>query len=338
MGTTILRLFEMDNEAGRKWTALQYAEQVVRFAEAMKAVDPEIELMMMDYSFAGSDHYLDQMLAIAGEHIDYLIARNGSPGYVVPLLARLRAFNSAHGTHIRLVNTEWLPGSDAPEPFDDPEIPQHFRWTGEERNDYRQVLSFRQIRWFYALNGAAQLLDYLSYGGDYYLANFNNCTNTWGQNVIEASKEAAWLSPMGEVFRFFAKRGELYPLVSRLSGAGEKKGRTRGANQADKESVDFPLMVNTRSQNEILKLAACETADGILVYLVNKSRDAQTLTLEVPASFRRVSQEILSAPDRLSRSGPASSDILFEERILKDGPIPVPPLSINRFLYKKENR
>jgi phage-related protein len=41
-----VRLFEMDNEPGRKWTAEQYAHQCVVFAEEMRLADPSIELLM----------------------------------------------------------------------------------------------------------------------------------------------------------------------------------------------------------------------------------------------------------------------------------------------------
>ena len=148
------------------------------FAKAMKAVDPDIELMMMTYSFSNSTYYIDQQLEIAGPYIDYIIARNGGPEFVASTLAKIRAYNEKHGTTIKLTNTEWLSPSASPEPFDDPAIPQFHAWRPKTEPDYRAVLSFRQIRWFYALNGAARLLDYLSYGGEYHLANFNNCVNT----------------------------------------------------------------------------------------------------------------------------------------------------------------
>ena len=73
-------------------------------------------------------------------------------------------------------------------------------------NDYDDVFSRHQISWNYALNGARRLLDYVSYGGEFALANFNNMTNTWGQNLVEASKDGAWLSSMGEVFALFRRQ------------------------------------------------------------------------------------------------------------------------------------
>ena len=200
-----VRLFEMDNEPGRKWTAKAYAEQCVDFAREMRLAGPKtkIELMLAAYSYAPED--LMGMLEIAGNDIEYVIYRNGSPEFVKAALGVIREFNRKSGRDIRLVNTEWLPSCHSPEPFEDPEIPTNFRWRGMVTNDYKNIFSTQQRSWNYALNGAHRLLDYMSYGGEFSLANFNNMCNTWGQNLIEASLEKAWLSCAGEVFAFFAR-------------------------------------------------------------------------------------------------------------------------------------
>lgn len=72
-------------------------------------------------------------------------------------------------------------------------------------NDYANIFGVQQISWNYALNGAHRLLDYISYGGEFALANFNNMCNTWGQNIIEATKENCYLSCMGQIFSMFAR-------------------------------------------------------------------------------------------------------------------------------------
>lgn len=333
-----MKLFEMDNEAGRKWSALQYAEQVVDYAKAMKAVDPDIQLMMMFYSFTNEIEYFDQMLHIAGKHIDYVVHRNGSPVFVSKILHTLKKYNEANGTHLKLVNTEWLAGGNSPEPFGDPAVPQRFGWRPQLQDDYKKVLSFRQIHWFYALNGAAQLLDFLSYGGDYYLANFNNCVNTWGQNVIEASKEGSWLSPMGEVFRFFSVQNEKYPLQSRLFGNRIETREAKAGNEVFNDpDVDFPLIVNRQSQTEFYKVTACETEEGISIYFVNKSTESAILQPTVPKGYYVESLEELYAPDRLSRTGLNHSDLKTGKRKLKNSrKIDIRPLSVNRIMAKKK--
>lgn len=333
-----VRIFEMDNEAGRKWSPLQYAYACVDFAKAMKAVDPDIELMMMTYSFSNSEYYIDQQLEIAGPYVDYIIARNGGPQFVSRTLAKIRAYNEKHGTHIKLTNTEWLSPSASPEPFDDPAIPQFHAWRPKTEPDYRAVLSFRQIRWFYALNGAARLMDYLSYGGEYYLANFNNCVNTWGQNVIEASKEGAWLSPMGEVFKFFASREDRYPLATSMTDTmNARVQQQRTVYNAAETEMDFPLIVNLRSENDFLKLVACESDRGINVYFTNKSREDVSLDLTVPKGYKIEKIEYLCAPDRLSRTYLDHSDLVRGERALRSAKkIPVGPLSLNRIVFVKQ--
>ena len=336
--TRKVRLFEMDNEAGRKWSPLQYARYVVDFAKAMKEVDSEIELMMMTYSFSNSTYYIDQQLEIAGKYVDYIISRNGSPDAVASILAKIRAYNAKHGTNIKLVNTEWLAPSASPEPFDDPEVPQMraMRPRNSEPN-YKQALSFRQISWFYAHNGATRLMDYLSYGGEYYLANFNNCVNTWGQNVIESAKEGAWLSPMGEVFKFFSSRADKYPLETVFEDEMNKAVQQQeSAYNAAPSRSGFPLLVNYRNQNEFLKMTACETENGIQVYFSNKSRENLTLSLKMPKGYRIVKIEYLCAPNRLSRTHLNNSELVSGEARLKSaGNISVKPLSVNRIIFEK---
>jgi hypothetical protein len=202
-----VRLFEMDNEPGRKWTAEQYALQCVNFSREMRLADSAIQFMMAAYSY--SPELLPYMLEIAGKHIDYVIYRQGNPAFVAQILPVLRAYNAKNGTNLKLVNTEWLPSCRSIEPFEDPNVPVNFSWHGEITNDYRNVFSTQQLSWNYALNGAHRLLDYISYGGEFALANFNNLCNTWGQNVIEATKDSCYLSCMGQVFALFAKLFQL---------------------------------------------------------------------------------------------------------------------------------
>lgn len=330
-----VRLFEMDNEAGRKWTALQYAEKVAEFGKAMKAVDTNIELMMMAYSFTDEMEYLEQMLQLAGPYIDYVIHRNAYPPFVNRMLRVLKKYNDAYGRNIRLVNTEWLASGDSPEPFSDKKIPQRFGWKPQEQDSYKKVLSFRQIHWFYALNGASTLLDFLSFGGNYYLANFNNCVNTWGQNVIESSKERTWLSPMGEVFKFFVNHDDCYPLESRLYGTEKGKSEIKEKIYNDSE-VDFPLIVNRQSQTELYKAMACETQNGINLYLVNKADQPIQIHQLLPKDYKPISIETLYAPDRLSRTYLSHSEIETETKPIKGRNVTLRPLSVNRIIIKKQ--
>lgn len=197
-----VRLFEMDNEPGRKWSARQYAEECKAFAREMRLADPSIELMLAAYAYDPA--LLKDMLEIAGKDIQYVIYRQGDPRFVHAILPVIREYNRRNGTSLRLVNTEWLPSCRSIEPFEDPAMPLDFRWHGEVTNDYANIFGVQQISWNYALNGAHRLLDYISYGGEFALANFNNMCNTWGQNIIECTKDTCYLSCMGKVFTMFA--------------------------------------------------------------------------------------------------------------------------------------
>ncbi len=198
-----VRLFEMDNEPGRKWSPKQYSEKCVEFAREMRLADPDIELMFAAYVYP--PQVLPQMLEIAGKDIDYVIYRQGSPEFVRKILPVIRTYNEKNGTNLKLVNTEWLASCYSIEPFENPDMPTTFRWRGAVTNNYLDILGTHQISWNYALNGAHRLMDYITYGGEFALANFNNMCNTWGQNIVEASKDKSWLSCMGQVFAFFAR-------------------------------------------------------------------------------------------------------------------------------------
>jgi hypothetical protein len=259
----------MDNEAGRKWSALQYAEKVVEFARRMRSVDPRIRIMMEYYSWG--IEWLPRMLEVAGKDVDVVIHRDGDPPFIRSALAIIREYNLKNGASIRQANTEWLPDFNAAEPFEEEGVPQSYDWE-PSGNDYRRTLNYRQIRWFYALNAASRILDYMSYGGEFALANFNNCVNTWGQNIIEAAREGAWLSAAGRVFEFFRGFDGAYPLAA----------------TCDPEDPAF------------LTVQACEPREGeVDLFVVNKGRERIALSVSAPAGWAPRHVRVLDAAHRL---------------------------------------
>jgi alpha-L-arabinofuranosidase len=298
--------WEMDNENGRKWSALQYARQLFRYAVAMREVDPGIKIMMDDYSFPYELEWLPQMLEIAGKKVDFVITRERSVEYIQRLLHVLDDYNRKNHTNIQPVNTEWLADEDVTEPFSDPNVPMHHDWN--VWNKYEQALGYRQIRWFYALSSAKTILDYMSLGGAFHLANFNNCANTWGGNIIECSKEGVWKSPAGEVFKFYK-------------------------NFNDK----FPLKSEVKSDNKLVKILACETDTGIVVNVVNSGDRGADLILAMPAQYQSENMETLYAPNKLSRTSLNHSEIKSEKKEVKNSSeIFIKPLSVNRILFFKK--
>jgi hypothetical protein len=299
-----VKFWEMDNEASRKWSPIQYAEQVVRFSRAMREVDPGIFVMMEFYSFGLEN--LAPMLAVAGREIDAVIHRSIAPTFLRAVNESLDPYNQANGTSIVFVNTEWLAETKWHEPFDDVEVPFDFNMGSYGRGDYAKSLNNRQIRWFYALNAATALLDFVQLGRGIHLANFNNCVNTWGQNIIEASKEHAWLSPAGKVFELFRAAKGAVPVGKSDEPAGLDAG---GA----------PLV---RAQ------ALREAGSGdLLVYVVNKSSNRERLTLEglIPQDARNASLRRFSAASPLARIDGISEEIdSFNPRCGID----IPPYSL----------
>ena len=222
----------------------------------------------------------------------------------------MRDSTRKNGTSIRQVDTEWLPDTTSPGPFADPDVRQSYGWDGRIRNDYKKTLSYREGTWFYALNAADRLLDYLSYGGEFYLANFNNCVNTWGQNIIESSKENAWLSPSGRIFEFFTAGFDgKYPLATKLSAGA------------------VPM----------LKAQACETgAGGIVIYVVNLATETQTLRMALPPGYHAISDETLFAPDRLTRITQQKCEIQNGKiTSAANGDWMLPPLSVTKLKAEK---
>ena len=63
----------MDNEIHRWFTHSEYAEECVKYARAMKAVDPSIKIGMVSYCH-GVD-LLTEMIEIAGKDIDFFADR-----------------------------------------------------------------------------------------------------------------------------------------------------------------------------------------------------------------------------------------------------------------------
>ena len=299
---TRVTFWEMDNEASRKWAPLQYAEETVLFARAMREVDPSIYVMMEFYSFGLEN--LAPMLAVAGRDIQAVIHRSIDPAFLRKAKGILDEYNAQQGTDVALVNTEWLPEVRWHEPFADQGIPHDFSMGSYGRRDPAKTLNNRQIRWFYALDAAATLLDFIRPESGIFLANFNNCVNTWGQNVIEASKERAWLSPAGKVFELFGSVASGTPCGS----SEDPEGR---------DAVGGPLL---RTQAVV-----CAGTGDILVLALNRTSHPSSLTLEgVAASSGEM--RLLWADSPLDRT-----EDLHEVRrqVRLDDAVALPPYSLS---------
>jgi hypothetical protein len=115
------------------------------------------------------------------------------------------AYNRAHGRSVFLCNTEWISWQTVTEL-----LPGVHLDPGEELEG---TLQNREVRWGYAMTTAAELLLFQRLGGDFLFANFNNLVNTWGQNVIECSKEGVWLSAAGLAMELLTRSPAAWPLA-----------------------------------------------------------------------------------------------------------------------------
>jgi len=173
-----VKYWELENEAYRKYTSMEYAHRCVEYARLMKRADPSIKLVMIGY--ANYRRSLPQMLEIAGKWIDLVTDRSAD----AETLKVIEAYNRKSGRHIQLCNTEDYPPSGS---------------------NSRSSLEL-------GLNTARELLTYQRLGGDFVWMNFNNLGNCWGQNVVECSKETVWLSSAGLVMELFSRCPAAWPL------------------------------------------------------------------------------------------------------------------------------
>lgn len=203
-----VKYWELDNETFRRFTAPQYAKRCVEFARAMKAVDPTIELAIVGYDAYGRS--LRELLDGTGTHVDFVVDRAIDEPALLRDLEIIRAYNRAHGTSIRLCNTEWpAPEHDVPPTVDRDELGKI------------TTIKARQRCWYSALNVAKTLLTFQRLGGDFAFSNFNNFANTWGQNVIECPKDTAYLAPAGHVFELLSRSPAARPLELEIASPRE---------------------------------------------------------------------------------------------------------------------
>ncbi|HLN20373.1 MAG TPA: hypothetical protein VK213_04745 [Bacteroidales bacterium] len=238
-----VKYWELDNETSRRWGYEDYANKCVEFSKAMKAVDPDIQLVMVYYSFRGR---LKEMLEIAGKHIDLVTDRSGTESVLREDMDLINEYNRKNGTSIRLCNTEWL-------------APRVGYGSAASLLDQRQTVTRltrqqHQISWNYAMNTALQLLTFQRLGNDFLWSNFNNLANTWGQNIIECPKDTVFISAAGRVFQ----------LMSRSESAWVLKSDTINGDNG-----------------LIMQATTNETKDKLIVYVLNYHPSVSKINLDL---------------------------------------------------------
>ncbi len=235
-----VKYWELDNETSRRYGYEEYANECIHFSRAMKAIDPEIELVMVYYSFRGN---LQGLLDIAGKYIDLVTDRSGTESGLKDDLAIIGEYNKKNGTSIRLCNTEWL----APR--------TNFGAAASamrERQQAQGTLSRQQnqISWNYAMNAAYQLLIFQRLGNDFLWSNFNNLANTWGQNIIECPKDTVFISCVGRVYELMSRSRSAWVLkTDTIQGA--KGVLVQATTTSDKGKLIFYMLNYQPSQSQV---------------------------------------------------------------------------------------
>jgi len=241
-----VKYWELDNETYRRFGWEEYARKCVEYAKAMKAVDPRIRLVMIGY-WRFNDH-LAEMLEIAGNYIDVITDRATGEKELGKDLNIIREYNRKNGTAITLCNTEWL-------------APLDFGNSGVDALNFPAALSKmslqeHEISWNYAMKTARQLLLFQKLGGDFEFANFNNLANTWGQNIIECTRDTVFISAAGKVFELMSRSPVSQVLrtdtLAGLPGLFIQPGMTGNLTTAPDTLVVYSL--NYRSDRPTLML------------------------------------------------------------------------------------
>lgn len=214
-----VKLIELDNEPARKWTCEQYANKCVEFIEEMNRQGSKLEYIIAAYSYGLEN--LERLLEITGKYITHVGFRDSSPGFMERAIPIVEKYNKEHGTSLKLANTEWPAPVYSIEEFEDGKLDRNYRWKAKMTNDYYDSFSTYLQNWNSALNTAKRTLDHISYGGEIFeISNFNNLCNTWGQNVINSSKDRCWISCCGRVFKFL--REHFSPCIASSVGTGDE--------------------------------------------------------------------------------------------------------------------
>lgn len=239
-----IRYWEMDNEIHRWFTAEEYAHACVMYSRTMKAVDPTIKIGMISYCHGVET--LANMLEIAGMDIDFFADRGFDEGDLERKLALIRRYNEAHGTNIRICNTEWLPlnGADV--------------YNMVPRSETRHGKCFMFSKWSYALDAAATMMMWQRHGQEIDFINFNNLANTHAQSVIETPKEGAFPTAAGMIMHCFSTTKAYRTLV--LEGYHAKRT----------DPVQVQLSMN-------------EDGTSLILNLLNRSEEAGKVTVDLSA-------------------------------------------------------
>lgn len=198
-----VKYWEMENEMYRGMDAITYANKCVEYSRAMRAVDPDIKVIMGDYFVFNPK--LKEMLAIAGQYIDFINNRGGTMEEMAADIAIVNEYNLKNHRNIKLCHSEFRAPSER-----NSAGPDGLNKIENKENESLQNMS---VRWAYGMSVIDQLIQYQNFGGDFAFAEFTNYNDTWGENLINTAKEGVYLSSAGRAIEFLNKLHIALPLA-----------------------------------------------------------------------------------------------------------------------------
>lgn len=235
-----VKYWEMDNETFRWFTWQDYAKTVSRYAKAMKAVDPTIQIGLCSYHFYRD--YVAEMLEICGEDVDFLADRVCEPDNLSRKIQILRQYNAAHAHKVIYADTEALQNRDpSPAPFVAEYCEKH-------------AITYRSARrtWIYALNLVSNLMMDHRYGGEVLFMCFNNLANTSGQSCIETPKEGAMLPFCGLIYERMSRTEARWPVeIEGYAPSSRKDVQIQAAWDLEKKKLILYLLNRTDTDTRV---------------------------------------------------------------------------------------
>lgn len=256
-----VKYWEMDNETFRWFTKEDYAKTVIRYSEAMKSVDPSVQIGLCTYH--DFRDVVPDMLAICGEAVDFLADRVCTPENIAKKIGVVKEYNATHEHQIYYTDTEALQNR---EPTLAPFTAEFYQKNGITHREARRT-------WIYGLTLIGNLLNYHRYGDIAHFMCFNNLCNTSGQSVIEVAKEDVILPICGLLYEKMVRSEAKWVL------------KIDGYEPDSLKSVEIQAAWN-------------KDEDRLIVYMVNKCDEDVTVSLdfsELGREFTKASAMRMSA-------------------------------------------
>ncbi len=239
-----VKYWEMDNEVFRWYKAEEYANAVVTYSKAMKAVDPTIKIGMESYAYTYDE--LKKMTETAGGYIDFFADRGIDESELESKLAIIKEYNEKHKTDIKYCNTEWVPMNGA----------DLYNFIPKSERMKSRCIIFN--KWSYALETAENLMTWQRHGEDVDFVCFSAYADNHSQAVVETPKEGVYINPSGLILHKFANTEAYRTLV------------IEDYRPARKDPVQIQLSMNRRG-------------DALVLDLLNKSESGSDIELDLSA-------------------------------------------------------